>query len=62
MPIALPESMLPVELPELDDFDTRHLRRPTMPEHPRAADWAEADWRSAVDAGLGDGRARTAAS
>jgi leucyl-tRNA synthetase len=52
-PIALPESMLPVELPEIDDFMPKTSDDPdAMPEPPlaRATDWA------AATLDLGDGR------
>ncbi|HEX2130765.1 MAG TPA: class I tRNA ligase family protein, partial [Actinophytocola sp.] len=53
-PIALPESMLPVELPEVDDYSPRTFDpndADTEPSPPlsRAADWIE------VDLDLGDG-------
>ncbi|MFM8303019.1 MAG: leucine--tRNA ligase [Actinomycetota bacterium] len=56
-PHALPESMLPVELPELTDFAPRVLDdgdRDTAPEPPlaRVADWVD------VEVDLGDGPAR----
>jgi len=56
-PIALPESMLPVELPELTDFEPTVLDdgdRDTDPEPPlaRVSDWVD------VELDLGDGPAR----
>jgi leucyl-tRNA synthetase len=57
MPIALPESMLPAELPELTDFEPTVLADDddeTEPEPPlaRATDWVE------VELDLGDGPKR----
>ena len=37
MPIALPESMLPVELPDLDDWTPDGVDEDNEDEHPRAA-------------------------
>jgi leucyl-tRNA synthetase len=55
-PIALPESALPVELPEMRDFEPRILADddPSPPEPPlaRAADWVD------VELDLGDGPRR----
>jgi leucyl-tRNA synthetase len=52
-PVALPESMLPVELPEIDDFEPRILADDdtALPEPPlaRAEDWVT------VELDLGDG-------
>jgi leucyl-tRNA synthetase len=52
-PVALPESMLPVELPEMTDFEPRIVDddADTLPEPPlaRAEDWAM------VELDLGDG-------
>ncbi|MFN8097041.1 MAG: leucine--tRNA ligase [Dermatophilaceae bacterium] len=53
-PIALPESMLPVELPEVDDYSPQALDPDDVTSEPvpplaRAADWAN------VDLDLGDG-------
>ncbi len=51
LPIALPEDMLPVELPELIDWAPRTLDENAEPEPPlgRATDWAE------VELDLGEG-------
>lgn len=54
-PIALPESLLPVELPEISDYSPKTFDpedAATSPEPPlgRATDWVE------VDLDLGDGR------
>ena len=51
LPIAVPESMLPVLLPEVDDFSPRTFAdddETSMPEPPlaRAHDWVEVDARS----------------
>ena len=55
-PIALPESLLPVELPEMTDFEPRILADddPSPPEPPlaRADDWVN------VELDLGDGTRR----
>jgi leucyl-tRNA synthetase len=55
-PVALPESMLPVELPEISDFEPRILADDdtALPEPPlaRADDWV------AVELDLGDGPKR----
>jgi len=54
-PIALPESMLPVELPDLEDFAPESSEDPNAPPRPplaRAEDWAE------VELDLGDGPKR----
>ncbi len=54
-PIALPESMLPVTLPDLDDFRPMASDDPTAAPQPplgRAKEWA------AVELDLGDGRKR----
>jgi leucyl-tRNA synthetase len=45
-PVALPESMVPVELPDLPDFEPHTSEDPNgLPEPPlsRAADWVEAE-------------------
>lgn len=57
LPIALPESMLPVELPEIDDFAPATFDindSASSPETPlsRATEWVE------VELDLGDGRQR----
>jgi leucyl-tRNA synthetase len=57
LPVALPESMLPLELPEIDDFSPRTFDpddADTEPETPlsRARDWVE------VTLDLGDGPKR----
>jgi leucyl-tRNA synthetase len=57
LPVALPDSMLPVELPEVDDFSPRTFDpddAKSMPETPlsRARDWVE------VELDLGDGPKR----
>ncbi|HEX6871767.1 MAG TPA: leucine--tRNA ligase [Micromonosporaceae bacterium] len=57
LPIALPDSMLPVELPEIDDFSPKTFDpddADTSPETPlsRAHDWVE------VELDLGDGPKR----
>ena len=57
MPVALPESMLPVELPEVDDFSPRMFDiddADSSPETPlsRATEWVE------VELDLGDGPKR----
>jgi leucyl-tRNA synthetase len=57
LPIALPESMLPVELPEIEDFSPRTFDpndADSEPETPlsRAKEWVE------VELDLGDGRKR----
>ena len=50
-PVALPDGMLPLELPELTDWAPRALARDSEPEPPlgRVADWI------GVDLDLGDG-------
>ena len=50
-PVALPEDMLPLELPELTDWAPRALARDSEPEPPlgRVADWIS------VEMDLGDG-------
>ena len=50
-PVALPEDMLPLELPELTDWAPRALARDSEPEPPlgRVADWID------VEMDLGDG-------
>ena len=52
-PVALPEELLPLELPELTDWAPRVLARDSEPEPPlgRVADWASVD----LDLGLGLG-------
>ena len=62
-PIALPESMLPVELPEITDFEPATSDDPdALPEPPlaRAADWVEVelDLPGPAWAGYGDGPQR----
>ena len=54
LPVALPESELPLELPDLDDWAPRSLDEGSEPELPlgRVPDWAEAE----LD--LGDGPRR----
>ena len=54
LPVALPESELPLELPDLDDWAPRSLDEDSEPELPlgRVPDWAEAE----LD--LGDGPRR----
>ena len=60
-PIALPESLLPVELPEITNFEPATSDDPdARPEPPlsRAADWAEVELElpGPAWAGYGDGR------
>ena len=62
-PIALPESMLPVELPEITNFEPATSDDPdALPQPPlaRAADWVEVelDLPGPAWAGYGDGHAR----
>jgi leucyl-tRNA synthetase len=57
LPVAVPDSMLPVELPEVDDYSPRTFSEDdttSEPEPPlaRKADWVE------VELDLGDGRKR----
>jgi leucyl-tRNA synthetase len=49
LPVALPESMLPVRLPEVDDFRPRPAGDEPVPPLARAPGWAE------VELDLGDG-------
>jgi leucyl-tRNA synthetase len=61
-PVALPESMLPVELPEIGDFEPRTSDDPdALPEPPlaRAAEWVEVELDLPGPAWRGYGRGRT---
>jgi leucyl-tRNA synthetase len=58
LPVALPEEMLPVTLPEMEDFAARPAGWSEDPVPPlaRAGDWAS------VELDLGHGRPPTGAS
>ena len=54
-PVALPEELLPLELPELTDWAPRVLARDSEPEPPlgRVADWASVELDLGLDLGEG---------
>ncbi|HEY0698197.1 MAG TPA: leucine--tRNA ligase [Micromonospora sp.] len=56
-PIALPESMLPVELPEVDDFSPRTFEPDDAGSEPETPLSRKADWVN-VELDLGDGPKR----
>ncbi|MGO1325121.1 MAG: leucine--tRNA ligase [Brevibacterium aurantiacum] len=56
-PVALPDSMLPVELPEVDDFAPRTFAADDADSHPEPALGRNRDWVE-VELDLGDGPQR----